>query len=411
MSLGVVTPKTLTVKIAGRRSTSAPSPRSRCATPSRSSASKVDSNDKVKPGLGRRARRRRPASRSPACTSLKRRVTESVGYGTDQEARRRHVQGPDEDGPRRHATAAARCSTGSGFENGQRPSRKALRVTAFSSQPVSAIVRYGTKDRRPRPPQQLLRRQQRLGPHRGVRVRRQLGRQHRQRLLRRPAVQPRHLARRTAAPAGRTRTPARRRSPSRSGSAPPRAATAPGRSAAPAPDDERPRAADRVAHRGGPGRPQTLTPSAGPRLLGPAEVRLLADGSVLRPTKQRGQNFVIDPNTVRRIVRASGVDRRRRRARGRTRARLADPGAARRRRAGSSRSRSTRSSPRRCRPPSRRTHPTRPTGSRSSRPTRCGSPICRDRHRPRWSPTCPTTSRCPCCCTCWRCCRRCGTDW
>jgi 16S rRNA (adenine1518-N6/adenine1519-N6)-dimethyltransferase len=27
----------------------------------------------------------------------------------------------------------------------------------------------------------------------------------------------------------------------------------------------------------------------------------------LRPTKQRGQNFVIDPNTVRRIVRASGV--------------------------------------------------------------------------------------------------------
>ncbi|MEO5652182.1 MAG: 16S rRNA (adenine(1518)-N(6)/adenine(1519)-N(6))-dimethyltransferase RsmA [Marmoricola sp.] len=28
----------------------------------------------------------------------------------------------------------------------------------------------------------------------------------------------------------------------------------------------------------------------------------------LRPTKQRGQNFVIDANTVRRIVRASGVD-------------------------------------------------------------------------------------------------------
>ncbi len=27
----------------------------------------------------------------------------------------------------------------------------------------------------------------------------------------------------------------------------------------------------------------------------------------LRPTKQRGQNFVIDANTVRRIVRESGV--------------------------------------------------------------------------------------------------------
>jgi 16S rRNA (adenine1518-N6/adenine1519-N6)-dimethyltransferase len=47
--------------------------------------------------------------------------------------------------------------------------------------------------------------------------------------------------------------------------------------------------------------------SAGPRFLGPAEVRLLADRLGLRPTKQRGQNFVIDPNTVRRVVRASGV--------------------------------------------------------------------------------------------------------
>ena len=49
------------------------------------------------------------------------------------------------------------------------------------------------------------------------------------------------------------------------------------------------------------------TTSAGPRLLGPAEVRSLAASLGLRPTKQRGQNFVIDPNTVRRIVRASGV--------------------------------------------------------------------------------------------------------
>ena len=48
-------------------------------------------------------------------------------------------------------------------------------------------------------------------------------------------------------------------------------------------------------------------PSAGPRFLGPAEVRLLAEELGIRPTKQRGQNFVIDPNTVRRIVRASGV--------------------------------------------------------------------------------------------------------
>jgi 16S rRNA (adenine1518-N6/adenine1519-N6)-dimethyltransferase len=43
------------------------------------------------------------------------------------------------------------------------------------------------------------------------------------------------------------------------------------------------------------------------RLLGPAEVRALAGELDLRPTKQRGQNFVIDANTVRRIVRESGV--------------------------------------------------------------------------------------------------------
>ena len=46
---------------------------------------------------------------------------------------------------------------------------------------------------------------------------------------------------------------------------------------------------------------------AGPRLLGPADVRALADRLDLRPTKQRGQNFVIDANTVRRIVRESQI--------------------------------------------------------------------------------------------------------
>lgn len=48
-------------------------------------------------------------------------------------------------------------------------------------------------------------------------------------------------------------------------------------------------------------------PSAGPRLLGPAEVRSLAAELDIRPTKQKGQNFVIDANTCRRIVRASSI--------------------------------------------------------------------------------------------------------
>ncbi len=48
-------------------------------------------------------------------------------------------------------------------------------------------------------------------------------------------------------------------------------------------------------------------PSESVRLLGPVDVRRLADELGVRPTKQKGQNFVIDANTVRRIVRESGV--------------------------------------------------------------------------------------------------------
>jgi 16S rRNA (adenine1518-N6/adenine1519-N6)-dimethyltransferase len=42
-------------------------------------------------------------------------------------------------------------------------------------------------------------------------------------------------------------------------------------------------------------------------LLGPADVRELARALGVQPTKQRGQNFVIDANTVRRIVRTADV--------------------------------------------------------------------------------------------------------
>lgn len=44
-------------------------------------------------------------------------------------------------------------------------------------------------------------------------------------------------------------------------------------------------------------------------LLGPAQVRELAERLGVRPTKQLGQNFVHDANTVRRIVTAAGVGR------------------------------------------------------------------------------------------------------
>jgi 16S rRNA (adenine1518-N6/adenine1519-N6)-dimethyltransferase len=44
-----------------------------------------------------------------------------------------------------------------------------------------------------------------------------------------------------------------------------------------------------------------------PRLLGPADIRTMAGRLGIRPAKRLGQNFVIDPGTVRRIVRLAGV--------------------------------------------------------------------------------------------------------
>ncbi len=145
--------------------------------------------------------------------------------------------------------------------------------------------------------------------------------------------------------------------------------------------------------------------SAGPRFLGPAEVRPLAAALGLRPTKQRGQNFVIDANTVRRIVRDAGVDGRRRGARGRPGARLADPGPARRSRVGSSRSRSTPRSPAALPATVAAYAPGQADRFEVVRGRRAaGRRRCPARRRPRWSRTCPTTSPCRCCCTCWRCC-------
>jgi 16S rRNA (adenine1518-N6/adenine1519-N6)-dimethyltransferase len=43
------------------------------------------------------------------------------------------------------------------------------------------------------------------------------------------------------------------------------------------------------------------------RLLGPAEIRALADGLGIRPTKTLGQNFLHDANTIRRIVRTAAL--------------------------------------------------------------------------------------------------------
>ena len=43
------------------------------------------------------------------------------------------------------------------------------------------------------------------------------------------------------------------------------------------------------------------------KLLGPAEIRTLARRLGVTPTKKRGQNFLHDPNTIRRIVATAGL--------------------------------------------------------------------------------------------------------
>lgn len=50
-----------------------------------------------------------------------------------------------------------------------------------------------------------------------------------------------------------------------------------------------------------------MTDAPDSSLLGAADLRELAARHGIRPTKQWGQNFVVDGNTVRRIVRVSGV--------------------------------------------------------------------------------------------------------
>jgi 16S rRNA (adenine1518-N6/adenine1519-N6)-dimethyltransferase len=53
--------------------------------------------------------------------------------------------------------------------------------------------------------------------------------------------------------------------------------------------------------------PESAKESNAPTLLGPAEIRDLAEMLGVNPTKKLGQNFVIDGNTVRRIVKVAAV--------------------------------------------------------------------------------------------------------
>ena len=51
-----------------------------------------------------------------------------------------------------------------------------------------------------------------------------------------------------------------------------------------------------------------MTDSTGAALLGPVEIRALAEKLDIVPTKKLGQNFLHDPNTIRRIVAAAELE-------------------------------------------------------------------------------------------------------
>ncbi len=143
------------------------------------------------------------------------------------------------------------------------------------------------------------------------------------------------------------------------------------------------------------------------------EVLRLLEESGISPSRALGQNFVADPNTVRRVARLAGVGARRPGGRDRRRPRVADAGPGRDGRLGDRRRAGPLAGP----GPAGGSWPTRPRrapvtvveadamtpglGRRCwCRPTAgCWSPICLTTSRPRWWPTCWTA--CPPSSGCW----------
>ncbi len=144
MRLSVVTPKTLTVKVADGKKHKATVTALRVGGALHELGVKVDGNDKVKPGLGASIH----DGDKIAFTRVRvarRAVTEPVSHGTQKKAdssmytdQTKTVRA-GHDGSRKVVYRVV-------SENGTVTKRKAVRSTVLS-RPVDAVVRYGTKDR------------------------------------------------------------------------------------------------------------------------------------------------------------------------------------------------------------------------------------------------------------------------
>jgi uncharacterized protein YabE (DUF348 family) len=148
MSLGVVTPKTLTVKLAGAKPHKKTVTALNVRQALRELGVKADGNDQVKPGLATKVQDGDKLTFTRVKV-FKRKVTESVGYGTIKKPDSGMTKG-DTKTVRAGRDGARKVVYRLRFENGQRVSRKALKTTVVSA-PTAAIVRYGTKEPAPAP--------------------------------------------------------------------------------------------------------------------------------------------------------------------------------------------------------------------------------------------------------------------
>jgi uncharacterized protein YabE (DUF348 family) len=144
MSLSVVTPKTLTVRLAGAAPRRTTVTALRVGGALRALGVAVDGNDKVRPGLGAPVRDGDRVSFTRVRV-VRRGVTESVGFGTSKRAdstmysdQTRTVR-PGRDGSRRVVYRVT-------YENGRQTARAKVAARLLRA-PVDAVVRYGTKER------------------------------------------------------------------------------------------------------------------------------------------------------------------------------------------------------------------------------------------------------------------------
>jgi len=144
MSLGVVTPKTLTVKLAGRKPHKATVTALRVSDALKELGVKPDGNDKVTPAMGATLKNGETLAYTRVDV-LTRRAVQPVGHGTVKQADGGMFSGQSRtlrsgrDGARR---VVYRVTT----ENGKVTDRRAVRSTLLRA-PVTTLVRYGTKQR------------------------------------------------------------------------------------------------------------------------------------------------------------------------------------------------------------------------------------------------------------------------